>query len=183
MSTILLGWCFFCWTSSLTPSLWPIFFYGLASLSWLGWALRKHRPSRLPMAVIFAFWLITRIPTFWATPYSEDDYYRYLWDGWVTLHGGNALVISPQEVMLGEIAPDWPDTWTAEQKRKRQHDIAWRQSLLPESPRDDLLSKITFPKSPSIYGPFGQVFLALSALPMKLSMVGWMRLKRTLMSS
>ena len=69
------------------------------------------------------------------------------------------------------MASHWPSTWSQEQVQDRRQDIEWRQSLLSESARDELLSKINFPESPSIYGPFGQVFLALSALPIKIGMI------------
>jgi hypothetical protein len=41
-----------------------------------------------------------------------------------------------------------------------------RLEVLPEKERGELLGKINFPESPSIYGPAGQVFLALQSTPL-----------------
>ena len=108
------------------------------------------------------------------TPWHEDDYYRYLWDGKVLAAGLNPLAIAPQEVLNNEPAKkqDTPETSSADlvensqsnpnkptpeslnsPLKARQLAISSRRSLLPEKERDLILSNINYPTSPSIYGP------------------------------
>jgi alpha-1,6-mannosyltransferase len=44
---------------------------------------------------VISWGLVLRIVTVWSTPYFEDDYFRYLWDGYRTLTDGNPYQFAP----------------------------------------------------------------------------------------
>jgi alpha-1,6-mannosyltransferase len=59
----------------------------------LAWAFTRDRaPSA---AHVIAWALVLRVITLWTTPYFEDDYFRYLWDGYRTLTDGNPYLFAP----------------------------------------------------------------------------------------
>jgi alpha-1,6-mannosyltransferase len=59
----------------------------------LAWcALRAPAPTTVQV-IIWA--LLLRVATLWCTPYYEDDYFRYLWDGYRTLTDGNPYQFAP----------------------------------------------------------------------------------------
>jgi alpha-1,6-mannosyltransferase len=59
----------------------------------LAWAVtRDCAPSAMH---VIAWALLLRVATLWATPYFEDDYFRYLWDGYRTLTDGNPYLFAP----------------------------------------------------------------------------------------
>jgi alpha-1,6-mannosyltransferase len=83
--------------------------------------------------------LALRIITLWSTPYFEDDYFRYLWDGYRTLMDGNPYLFAPSHFFSADSA------------------------TLP--PRiADALSGLNNPDINTIYGPALQWLFALAAL-------------------
>lgn len=48
--------------------------------------------------------LVLRIVTLWSTPYFEDDYFRYLWDGYRTLVDGNPYQFAPSHFFPADAA-------------------------------------------------------------------------------
>jgi alpha-1,6-mannosyltransferase len=59
----------------------------------LVWSVTRDRaPSA---AHVIAWALALRVATLWTTPYFEDDYFRYLWDGYRTLTDGNPYLFAP----------------------------------------------------------------------------------------
>jgi hypothetical protein len=135
-----------------TPAL-PL---GLLFALSIHWCFAFRIDVKPPTKTLIGIWVLTRSISCLGTPFFEDDHHRYIWDGWVTLHGGNALIIAPQEVH-NPIDP----LITEERARK----IEWRKQLLEPHLLADLLNKINYPESPSIYGPSGQIFLAITQLP------------------
>ena len=67
-------------------------FMALTALSLVWCATRAHAPTAMQV-IGWAFLL--RIVAMWGTPYYEDDYFRYLWDGYRTLMDGNPYPFSP----------------------------------------------------------------------------------------
>ncbi|MBA3879303.1 hypothetical protein [Sphingomonas sp. CCH10-B3] len=74
---------------------------GIASIAFLGWALRFANARAGDMhagraiALIFVVGLMARIMLIPSTPILEDDYYRYQWDGAVTAAGKNPFTYPP----------------------------------------------------------------------------------------
>lgn len=132
----------------------------LYSSIWLIFLFRRPALSSLKLWIVL--WIGTRAFCFVGAPFYENDYYRYIWDGLVTLNGQNPLVIAPLEVK--EESPTFG--LGLEQHLDRQMLIDERLEVLPESQRLELLNKINFSESPSIYGPSGQIFLAVQSVPL-----------------
>jgi hypothetical protein len=162
------------WWWALTP--WWLFLYfahhddfgpGLFCLflASLLWVVRFFKgqvcPSRWSLILFF---VSSRLPTFFSASFCEDDYYRYIWDGIVSLQGDNALVIAPQEVLLQK-----GSVWVSEaDQARRQEKIKVRAGYMSHDELEELLLRVNHPESPSIYGPTAQLFLALSSAPLKL---------------
>ena len=131
------------------------------SLIWLITLWKK--PQNVMLKNIVVVWVLTRILCFFSEPFYENDYYRYIWDGIVGSHLQNPLVLSPAEISNG--LPSFG--LDLEERLNRQDAIDQRSEILPESELQELITAINFPESPSIYGPFAQVFLGLQSLPLK----------------
>ena len=108
-----------------------------------------------PSALVFRVWfwaVVFRVVGMVAQPVLEDDYFRYLWDGWVFSQTGNPYLTIPADHFLDPSVPD---------------------ALLP------VLSGINYPDVPTIYGPVAQWGFRLSHFvapgqlwPWKLLLVG-----------
>jgi alpha-1,6-mannosyltransferase len=59
----------------------------------LAWSVTRDRAPSAAHAIAWA--LALRVITLWTTPYFEDDYFRYLWDGYRTLTDGNPYLFAP----------------------------------------------------------------------------------------
>lgn len=116
----------------------------------LWWA---HRKQNMPPGAALWIWaLAVRLAGVSYLPWLEDDWYRYLWDGFRTLAGANPYVAAP-EAFFGDA--DMPPM------------------LVP------ILSGINHPGLPTIYGPGLQYLFAGAALiqpaalwPLKLCLIG-----------
>jgi alpha-1,6-mannosyltransferase len=103
----------------------------------LGWcALRAPAPTTVQ---VVAWALLLRAATMWSTPYFEDDYFRYLWDGYRTLVDGNPYPFAPS------------------------HFFSVDNAALPAK-ISDALSALNNPDINTIYGPALQWLFALAAL-------------------
>ena len=88
---------------------------------------------------VFSWALLLRIITLWGTPYFEDDYFRYLWDGYRTLVDGNPYPYAPSH-FFSSAADTLPPKIAA------------------------ALSALNNPDINTIYGPALQWLFALAAL-------------------
>lgn len=121
----------------------------LVSLGFL-WLLILKKQAAFELShpkLLILFFILSRVPLFWSSPLLEDDYYRYLWDGIVSSHLDNALIISPEEILISE-----EETVPAERLRRIQE----RRDYLSEDKLAELLHLVNYPESPSVYGPFAQ---------------------------
>ncbi|MEI1279772.1 hypothetical protein V6Z05_15685 [Leptospira venezuelensis] len=82
--------------------------------------------------VSFVLGLLLRVLLIFSTPIFEDDWARYLWDGWVSSEKGSPYGITP-ESFFGESDPT----------------------------RTELLSRINHPDWPTIYGPVLEIYFYL----------------------
>ncbi|MBL8796432.1 MAG: hypothetical protein JNM56_21210 [Planctomycetia bacterium] len=129
---------------------------GLATLCWLtalgvlfGGANHPDG-SRLTLILVFAvFFRLLLLPSW---PIQEIDFYRYLWDGRVTLDGGNPFRYSPWAVLeTGPYAPPSSEV----------HGI-WQLANQSDSIRT-ILERVHYPQIPTAYPPVAQAVFALSA--------------------
>ena len=107
-------------------------FSGLGCTLWL--ALR-HDASALSAYFVFCFAATTRLIPLFAQPLFDDDYFRFLWDGYQLIHGVSPYSSSP--------AANFARTDIAE-------------------PWHDVLAQINHPEVATIYGPFLQAIFALA---------------------
>ena len=85
---------------SMAPGRLPLgIWWGSQVVGWIGcgWFLRTVKKVWPALPWIIATALAFRCCGLWATPPLEDDYQRYLWDGWRTLHDGSPYQHAPQE--------------------------------------------------------------------------------------
>jgi len=73
--------------------------WGIQLVGWIGcvWFLRARRTDWPATRWIVASALVFRLCGLWTTPSLEDDYQRYLWDGWRTIQDGSPYGPAPQE--------------------------------------------------------------------------------------
>lgn len=122
-------------------------------------AMRALRdPPLLRVVLIFAF--LARLPLLIAPPIQEDDIYRYIWDGRVSLHGLDPYEFSPEEIQGYEVGTfDAPDG-----------DAVSRLSQLVAVSRSspamsEVLRRVNNPEYATIYPPVTQwVFRAHAVL-------------------
>lgn len=77
----------------------------------------------------FVLGLLLRIVLIFSSPILEDDWARYLWDGWISSERGSPYGITP-ESYFGELDPN----------------------------RTEILSRINHPDWPTIYGPVLEIY-------------------------
>lgn len=121
----------------------PVPIIGMLSIQALAWGtvlwtwkqqqkdLKKHKSTILGLAILM------RIPSFFATPIYEDDYFRFLWDGWNFITKGSPYLGPPEKFF------DQP---------------GYSESL------QSILYNVNYPEVPTIYPPACQIFFALAAL-------------------
>ena len=114
---------------------WSVQAVGWASCFWFLQRCRGRWPS-LGWMVLTA--LAFRVCGLWATPTLEDDFNRYLWDGWRTVQDGSPYHHAPQEFF--------------QTTEKRPPEI------------ENALNEINHPELATIYGPITQLLFAASAL-------------------
>lgn len=115
--------------------LWGVQAVGWMSCAWFLQVVRKGWPS-IGWLVMTA--LAFRICGLWATPTLEDDYQRYLWDGWRTVQGGSPYDRAPQEFFA-------------------------RPETRPPS-IETALNEINHPDLTTIYAPVTQLLFAAAAV-------------------
>lgn len=137
-SLIALAWCYLAirsselGTATLTDLLSVTLFS--ASVSGLLWLQATKSESQLDATSILAFALIFRVIGFFTFPVLEDDFYRFIWDGYRTVLDGSAYGVAPSNFFGNE---------------------------LPER-LDAVLDGINYPDIATIYGPTNQWLFYLS---------------------
>ena len=106
---------------------------------------------------ILAVGLIMRLAAMFSTPVLEDDYYRYLWDGAVTVNGFNPYRYAPLDV---------------QRYRTGSQDIPRRLGELAER-AGDIVEHINYPWLRTIYPPIAQAGFALAFLISPFSLMAW----------
>lgn len=114
---------------SLTGSLYILGFCGLSVVyGFLFFSKIFESSGKLS----FVLGLLVRGVLLFATPIFEDDWARYLWDGWISSERGSPYGITP-ESYFGELDPT----------------------------RTEILSRINHPDWPTIYGPILEIYFYL----------------------
>ncbi|MEM1232379.1 MAG: hypothetical protein AAGI15_17715, partial [Pseudomonadota bacterium] len=125
-------------TLGLTPLTGYLSYTFIAALGTLLLALRSQRGGTLPLAALLIWALLFRALAVSAPPLMEDDVYRYLWDGWVTLDRGSPYGVTPATYFHEDALP-----------------AVWEQ----------ILGQVAYPEIPTAYGPAAQwLFAALATV-------------------
>lgn len=141
---------------------------GLLLLAWSGYALALAAVLRAPgggaqrasaaggdrprLLAVLGFAVAFRLILVASAPIQEIDYYRYLWDGRVLLHGMDPFRFAPAEI----------DRLGAAAEPGSALERAWRLSRESESVRT-IFERIHHREVPTIYPPFAQAVFALAA--------------------
>lgn len=67
----------------------------------------KKAPSRRALAAVWGLGVAVRLVLVPVAPSLSDDVYRYLWDGWVQLHGVNPYLYAPADPALTALHTSW----------------------------------------------------------------------------
>lgn len=121
-------------------ALYGVWWAVLASAFWM--LKRTHEKPRL--AFVLGVALLLRVVLIASDLIQENDVYRYVLDGQVTVHGGNPYEFSPLEV-------------------REKGNLAIRRSLTTEEAQI-VLGRIGYPGIPTTYPPAAQGAFALGAL-------------------
>ncbi len=103
------------------------------------WAARRT-PGRRAVLLLFAVGAAMRVAMAASIPALEDDFYRYLWDGAVTVHGLDPYAYSPAEA-LEDAAP---------------HELAALARAAPAG----IVERINHPHLRTVYPPLVQLVFA-----------------------
>lgn len=98
------------------------------------WPLRQVLPQPT-LAAVLGWAVIFRLLGFFGTPLFEDDFYRYLWDGYQLMTNGNPYLEAPEEFFNDP-------------------------TVLPAF--QSILGNINYPETPTVYGPGLQFLFGLS---------------------
>jgi len=118
------------WMSILIP--WIMAFTAFAIL------LRQQANGISGWAFVVSI-ALTKLVAVFALPHLSNDFYRFWWDGWLSVHGINPYLFVPNEI---------PEKF---------HDHAWADLLQQRLP---LLNS---PSYHTVYPPFSQLLFAISA--------------------
>jgi len=107
------------------------------------WMKFRGREKNLSIVAILLLACLMRLPSFYASPIYEDDYFRFLWDGWNFSTTGNPYNGPPVDYFDEDNYSD---------------------------PLLEVLYNVNYPEVPTIYAPVCQVFFAIGAFlgPLKL---------------
>ena len=127
------------WASRVFQPLPLSYFFGILAVPLVCWAgtwayLRRRQTTERVVFACVAAALLFRVAGFLAPPLYEDDFYRYLWDGYVFFSHGTPYGIPPADFFGAEHLP----------------------------PRmGDILSQVNYPDIPTIYGPVCELLFLL----------------------
>jgi hypothetical protein len=106
------------------------------ALGLCAWFSLTTSSGRLSVRVVIVWGVLLRLLALPITPAFEDDYFRYLWDGYRTFHSQSPFGIAPE--------------------------TAFGDETIPEALRA-VLAGINHPELPTIYGPALQYLFAIAA--------------------
>ncbi|PJZ75345.1 hypothetical protein CH365_19365 [Leptospira neocaledonica] len=117
------------WERSLSGTLYILGFCGLSVVYGF---LFLSKTFETAGKLSFFLGLLVRVILIFSAPIFEDDWARYLWDGWISSEKGSPYGITP-EAFFGELDPT----------------------------RTEILSRINHPDWPTIYGPVLEIYFYL----------------------
>lgn len=136
----LAAWCYQAWCSHGTGTRALSIVASVQLVAWMALAIAAavwRRVGEDRLRAFFAWAAAFRLAVFAATPLMEDDFARYLWDGWRLCVSGNPYARAPVDFFADPAVPE---------------------------PMRRVLDQINHPGLRTIYGPGLQVWFGLAAL-------------------
>jgi len=129
--------------------------YGMAV--WI--VLRRPQAVRLSTVLLFA--VLFRLMLLGSNVIQEDDLYRYVWDGQVSLQGVSPYRYAPTEAGT---PPSGVADGSAEERSPRPADIPVELAALRDvaSSHPGIVTRVNHPGVPTIYPPVAQAVFALT---------------------
>ena len=121
---------------AVQPSIIVCVAFQTLALGLCAWFSLTTSSGRLSVRVVIVWGVLLRLLALPITPAFEDDYFRYLWDGYRTFHTQSPFGIAPE--------------------------TAFGDETIPEALRA-VLAGINHPELPTIYGPALQYLFAIAA--------------------
>ena len=125
----------------ITPSSLLLIAVCIAAIQYYLW-LRWPQSVNLSVIILVSAFAV-RLIAAQATPMFEDDYFRYLWDGYIFFSTGSPYGVAPAE-FFGSTLP------------------AAKLSEINHQAMETLLDQINYPYVATVYGPFSQAIFALA---------------------
>lgn len=137
----------------------------IAGLVFVGlfWVAPRVSVDKQGLTAVIVFGLAMRVLFFGSTPISEDDWYRYLWDGAAVSHGVNPYAHAPAIV-----SQDPPDDSTLQTE-----DASLQQLRIIGEQHTEYLSRINYPYVSTIYPPLAQISFAAAHMIRPFSLDAW----------
>jgi len=142
---------------------------GCAYLALL-WALSKGiRQSHLMIAMIL-FGVALRLMWVASTPIYEDDFYRYFFDGAMTISGLNPYLHAPVDILPGILPTDIDQ---ALRQQNLDNIPSHSHDALTAIAQSGQVERVAYPYIRTIYPPLAQAIFALHHMVAPWSLEGW----------
>ena len=129
-----LGWMLLAGESSGGLALSVFLLLMFVAWGWVVWGMQTVTEGNLRAVLGWA--VVLRGIAMWAGPVYEDDWYRYLWDGWRLTEGMPVYGVPPMDSFMDPAVPPGMET---------------------------VLNGINYPERPTVYGPVTQLAFGLGA--------------------
>ncbi len=121
---------------------------------------------RVGIAGVLVWAFVARACLFPSLPILETDPNRYLWDGYVLVHGVNPYQFAPQTILDLETAGSFTENEKIELEKLRRLAASDQRA-------QSILLDINNPEVVTVYPPFTQILFGVTAWFCPLSIVGW----------
>jgi len=95
------------WVPGARGTPWPATILWAAAFGSYVLAATWHARRPITRRELWTLAILARLALLPLTPWFSDDIYRYLWDGWVQIHGVNPYLHAPADSVLAPLRTGW----------------------------------------------------------------------------
>jgi hypothetical protein len=95
------------WVPGARGTPWPATILWAAAFGFYVLAATWHARRPISRREMWTLAILARLALLPLTPWFSDDIYRYLWDGWVQIHGVNPYLHAPADSVLAPLRTGW----------------------------------------------------------------------------
>ncbi|MEE8447595.1 MAG: glycosyltransferase 87 family protein [Gemmatimonadota bacterium] len=95
------------WVPGARGTPWPATILWAAAFGFYVLAATWHARRPISRREMWTLAILARLALLPLTPWFSDDIYRYLWDGWVQIHGVNPYLHAPADSILAPLRTGW----------------------------------------------------------------------------